>query len=572
MADTTAMGRSDAVSLGWFLRVIARHRWLFAEILVIAIAARALDLFIPFAFQALIDRVLPFQREASLTVIAALIVFFTGFQVVFNVLRTVAVSVVSNRIVLDLNRHLYDHILRLPQETLQRWNIGQIVSRIDETDRVRAFVVTALTGTLLDLVFAVLVFSLLIGMAPSLAIFVLCLIPIQLIGLIVIGPFLRRRLHTQFDAAAIRNASEIELLGETTTLKSLGAETRASQALSERTSTELTAQYDSGIIRLVSAQFIFATERITTVVILFVGGGLVLDGSMTLGQLVAFYILTERSLPAVRSVVALWEGWQDVRVARGRISEMLDTPTEDAGTGRKTLQVPDGVLRCEGVGFAYGDGPMVLSELDATFTGGQVNLVIGPSGVGKTTLAHLLAGLSVPTYGKVTLDGTALSDIAPAARHPTIGYVPVSAPVFSGTVAENLMIGAPQADRTALAAVLARVGLANVFDRLPDGIDTRLGHGGHVLSQGQAQRLALARALLTDPKVLILDEPTGTLDAASAKQIARTLSRFARTRTVVVFTHQPEYFPDAQQALSLTAPEPDGDGSHVLDLHGEGRR
>jgi len=539
------------VPLNWFGATLWRYLPIYAELIVIALCLRMLGLVEPFVFQVVIDRVLPFHREATLVVVAVLFAAASLFQVGFSVLSGYLGLVVSNRLTQELGVRLYAHLLRLPLGHFRRWNVGETLARMSETDTIRAFIVGGTTGTIIDLVFVVITLGVLFAISPTLTLIVILTLPIQAMVFLGFGPFLRRRLRAQFDAGAWHQSRIVESLTGITTIKSLGAEGRIEERLGESLAATLSAALRVGILNVLNGQAIFSVERLLTVAILFVGAGLVFESELTLGQLVAFHLLAARVTGPIGNFAGLWEGWQNVRIARQRLADILMREPEGI-EGRPLLPARiEPSLSLERVSFAYPDGPLVLDSVNALIPACALTLIVGPSGIGKSTLARVICGLEVPTSGDVFLGGhnIAMHDLVDVRRR--IAYVPQEPLLFAGTIRDNLVLDDPAIDDAAIASALAAVGVDEMVARMPFGLDTQVGERGTALSGGQRQRLAIARAIVREPAILVLDEPTSALDQETQAKLSTRLTALTATTTIVVITHRPDVFSDPTAVIDF---------------------
>lgn len=552
-AEERPSGRAPEVPLRWFGATLWRYAPFYLELILIALCLRLLGLVEPFVFQVVIDRVLPFQREATLVVVAVLFAVASVFQVGFSVLSGYLGLVVGNRVTQELGARLYAHLLRLPLDHFRRWNVGETLARMSETDTIRAFIVGATTGTIIDLVFVLVTLGVLFAISPTLTLIVVVALPIQMLVFLGFGPLLRRRLRKQFDAGAEHQSRIVESLTGMTTIKALTAEGPVEGRLQAALAATLSAALRVGFLNVLNGQAIFSVERLLTVAILFVGAGLVFQNELTLGQLVAFHLLAARVTGPIGSFAGLWEGWQNVRIARQRLADILMHDTE--GTLARPLLPAkiEPTLSLERVSFAYPHGPPVIEAVSVSIPGNALTLVVGPSGIGKSTFARLICGLEAPTSGRILLGGEDIAAYDPQDVRRRIAYVPQEPFLFTGTIRDNLTLGDPRIDDVAIATALAVAEADEMVSRLPMGLDTPVGERGGALSGGQRQRLAIARAVVRQPAILVLDEPTSALDQATQARLSARLGALVRDITIVVITHRPDAFADPTLVIDFEA-------------------
>lgn len=533
---------------------VGRYKWLLAEIALIAIVLRLLALVEPFAFQAVIDRVLPFERQQTLAVIAVVLLMVALFDAALGAVSFYLSLHTGNRIASDLGNELYGHTLRLPLTFLQRWPVGELLARVGEVGAVSGFLSGTIMTVALDLLFALVYLAILFALSPTLTLVILALLPIQALLFLAFGPVLRRRLQDQFLAGSAQSAQLVESLGGVVTIKALAAEAPVRARMMAALEGTLHQSMRVGAIQNWSGALEGIFQRVVTIAILVIGSRLIFAGDLTLGQLIAFYLLSDRVAGPLLSIAGLWEAWQGLTVSRIRLGEVWNEAAEAEGRPALTARRGD-ALAFEGVRFAYPDGAPVVTDLAFTAAAGRPFLIVGPSGAGKSTIGKLASGLYVPDAGRAMLGGHDLARHDPVSVRRAIGYVPQDALLFDGTIRENLLIAVPDASEIDVAQALDLADAAELVAQFPDGLDTQVGERGGRLSGGQRQRLALARALLADPVALVLDEPTSALDPAAQDRVVGTLERLARDRAVIVITHRADLFGDAPRLAVMAMPE-----------------
>ncbi len=542
---------SRPISFAWFWPTLSRFVPLYGELLVLVACLRLVGLVEPFIFQVIIDRILPFQREASLVVVAVVFLAAALFQLLFDVLSQVLGMVAANGVVNDLYKRVLQHVFTLPYGQIRKWPVGEIISRTHEAQEIREFLYNATSGALLDLVFLLLYFGVLFALSPTLTLFVAAGLPLQLLVFAGVGPFLRRRQQVRFETGASYQTQLVELLSGIATVKALSSEDFALRKLNGTLVAVLQAFYRAGLLVLLNDKILFVIDRLLTIGIIVVGARLVFAGELTLGQLVSFHLLSSYTVAPIQGFSRLWEKWQTIHVSRERLGDLVGLPTENAA-GRPPLpQKLAGRLEFRAVDFAYVTSAPVLERFEFLAEPGTMTLVTGPSGVGKSTFGKLACGIDQPDAGSVFVDGhdIALFDPHDVRRH--VAYVPQDAYLFSGTVRDNLVMGDTALDDAALATALRISAAETLIGQLPYGLDTEVGERGSALSGGQRQRVAIARALLRRPQILILDEPTSALDKASQAALVSELAALRARMTLVIITHSPELFPDPDQIIVI---------------------
>ena len=303
-------------------------------------------------FQVIIDRILPFQREASLLVVVVIFAAVGLFQLIFEVLSELLGMLTANRVTRELGARIYDHLFKLPLGYFRKWSVGETIARIGETDTIRAFLVGTTTGVFLDLVFVFIYIAVLFLMSPQLTLIVLAALPIQILIYLGFGPFLRRRLRTQFDAGAAHQALMVESISGIGAVKALSAESKMLGRLDQALSTTLNAGYRVELLHIWNDKLLFLVDRAITISIIYFGAQAVFAGQMTLGELIAFHLLAEKVTGPIDSFSGLWESWQNIRVSRQRLGDVVNTPMEPFEQLPKLPTNVAGHLEFKDVGFA----------------------------------------------------------------------------------------------------------------------------------------------------------------------------------------------------------------------------
>lgn len=541
------------IPLSWFGQTLWRYTPFYAELLFLAICLRLIGLVEPFIFQVIIDRILPFQREASLLVVVAVFVAVSVFQLGFEVLSQLLGMLTANKVTRALGARIFEHLFKLPFNHFRKWSVGEIMARISETDSIRAFLVGTTTGVFLDLLFVFIYIAVLFALSVPLTMIILMALPIQILIYVAFGPFLRRRLRAQFDAGAAHQTQMVENISGIAAVKALSAETRMLDRLDQTLSANLNAGYRVGVLNIWSNKLLFTVEKAVTISIIYFGATYVFAGEMTLGELIAFHLLAEKVTGPIENFSGLWESWQNIRVSRQRLGDVVNSPMEPFD---KLPNLPVQVkshLQFHQVDFSYLPGTPLLKAFNFNAKPKTLTLVVGPSGIGKSTFGRLASGIDVPDSGEVSLGGENIAEYDPHDVRTRIAYVPQEPYLFTGTLRENLMLGDELADDDTLNRALRISAADKLIAQLPLGLDTPVGERGSALSGGQRQRVAIARSLLRKPKVVIFDEPTSALDSAAQRLMVEELHKLKQELTLIVITHNPEIFIQPDQVIDFEA-------------------
>lgn len=542
----------QGVPLSWFSTTLRKHSLLYVELTFLAICVRLIGLLEPFVFQVVIDRILPFQREASLIVVIVVLIGANLFSLGFNLLAAFLGVSVANRLTSELGRRLFDHLFRLPLRHFRRWPMGETLSRIGETDTIRGFLIGVTTGASLDLLFIGVYFMVLLSISGKLTMVVAFAVPLQALLYMCFGPVLRKRLRAQFDAGSHHQARMVENLSGMTAVKALTAEGAMLSRLSETLAQTLNASRRVYTMNAVSGQLIGLCEKGIFIGVIYIGAQQVFAGELTLGQLIAFQLIAEKIAAPIAGFSKLWQDWQNLRISRQRLGDILNSEQEKFGSGSVFPDDIEPRLAFQGVSFGYGpDEPPVISGLDLSLEPRTCTLVVGPSGIGKSTFGRLAAGLEEPQSGIITVGDQDLAAFEPESLRSRVVYVPQEPYLFSGTLRENLLLRTPDASDAEILDALRISAAGELVFRLAQGLDTEVGERGSALSGGQKQRVAIARAILQKPAILILDEPTSALDEAAQHRLVSELMQLRKQLTVIVITHRPDVFAGADRIIDF---------------------
>ena len=539
------------IPLSWFGKTLWKFTPLYIELIFLAICLRLIGLVEPFIFQVIIDRILPFQREASLLVVVAIFVAVSLFQLGFEVLSELLGMLTANRVTREFGARIFEHLFKLPFSHFRKWSVGETIARISETDTIRAFLVGTTTGVFLDLIFVFIYIAVLFTLSAELTLIILAALPIQILIYLGFGPFLRRRLRVQFDASAAHQTQMVENISGIASVKALSAEGKMLERLDETLHANLNAGYRVGLLNIWNDKLLFIVDKAITISIIYFGAQFVFAGQMTLGELIAFHLLAEKVTGPIENFSSLWEGWQNIRVSRQRLGDVVNTPMEPFGAFPKLPRNVKARLDFDNVDFAYHPSAPILRSFNFSAEPNTLTLVVGPSGIGKSTFGRLASGIDSPDNGEVRLGGEDIARYEPHDVRTHIAYVPQEPYLFSGTLRENLTLVDTEASDEMISKALRISAAETLVEQLPLGLETHVGERGSTLSGGQRQRIAIARSLIRSPKVIILDEPTNALDSVSQRRMAAELQNLKREATLIIITHSPDIFESPDQVVDF---------------------
>lgn len=547
--------------LRWFVPELWRQRRLFRDVAVAALALHLLALAVPIFFQLVIDRVLTHQSYSTLYVLAIGVAIAIVFEGIFGYLRQYLLLYATNKIDLRLATRVFAHLVSLPIAFFERNLAGVLVQHMQQNRRIREFLTGRLFLTILDAsVLVVFVPVLFLYSAKLTALVLLFCVVIAGVIALLIGPF-RRRLTELYHAEAERQGLLVETIHGMPTVKALTLEARQRKRWEDRVAHATHMQFRVGQISVSANAAMQLLEKLMVVTIIAVGAHDVFANELSVGALVAFQMLSGRVSGPLVQIVSLVNEYQETGLAVRMLGEIVNQPPEAGIAARGLLTPIQGAITFERVSFSYLPGARVIDDVTFHVPAGSIVGIVGPSGSGKTTLARLIAALYPVQDGVVRFDGTNARDLDLVHLRHNIGVVLQETFLFRGTVREN--VAATKADAT-LEEITTAVRLAGAdefVDRLPKGLETMLEENGANLSGGQKQRLAIARALLPQPRILIFDEATSALDPESEAIVQRNLAAMARGRTLIMITHRLSTFVGCDAILVM-------DRGRVVD-HGQ---
>lgn len=526
--------------LFWFLPILWKFRKALLEVLIGAFAIQLLALTTPLFSQVVIDKVLTHHSFSTLHVIAAGMLAVILFDAVLNVLKGQLLTNSSSRIQVVLGGRLLAHLLRIPLRYFELRRVGDTVARARELDQIRQFLTGQPLTTAIDVLFIFVFLAVMAYYSVSLTIVVLLALPLLAGVSLLMRPVLRRRLEESFDRSAESQSFLVECVTGMQTVKAMALEPNLFRRWETLLARQIASGFETQRLANWAGSIGKAIQRLNTLAVLWVGATLVMDGKLTVGQLIAFQMLAGQVVNPVMRIVQLWQDFQRVALSVDRLGDLMNTaPEPSLSAGKAAMPAIRGEVKVESVSFRYRpDGPEVLKRLSMDVRPGMTIGMVGRSGSGKSTLAKLVQRLYIPESGRILIDGVDIAQADPNWLRRQIGVVLQDSFLFSGTVRENIAIQLPHASMERIVEVATLAGAHEFILQLPEGYDTQVGERGTSLSGGQRQRIAIARALLSDPRILIFDEATSALDYESERVIQDNLAKISNGRTVMIIAHR----------------------------------
>ena len=557
----------------WFLGAIHKYRHLLTEVLVASFFLQLFALISPLFFQVVIDKVLVSRTLSTLDVLVIGLVSIAIFETILGILRTYLFSHTTNRIDVELGARLFRHLLALPISYFQARRVGDLVARVRELENIRTFLTSSALTLVIDLFFTFVFLAVMFIYSPLLTAIVIGAFPFYIGISVAATPLFRQRLNEKFARGAENQAFLVESVTGVETLKSMAVEPQMQRRWEEQLAGYVAASFRVLSLGNTASQVVQLISKVVTAGILYFGAKLVIDGSLTIGELVAFNILAGRVSGPVLRLAQMWQDFHQARLSVTRLGDILNTPAEPTfSTGRAALPTIRGDVIFEHVKFRYRiDGPEILHDVSFNIPAGQVVGIVGPSGSGKSTLAKLIQRLYVPESGRVLVDGVDLAMVDSSWLRRQLGVVLQENILFNRSIRDNIALAEPGMPIERVIGAAKMAGAHDFVLELSNGYDTIVEERGSSLSGGQRQRIAIARALLCEPRILIFDEATSALDYESERIIQQNMAQIASGRTVFVVAHRLSTVRFADRILTLDRGRLVEDGTHDDLIHTGGR-
>ena len=556
MEPTLALKKTEGKSTDFWqlFQLVTPHRVVIGEIFIASIVLQIFGLISPIFTQLILDGAIVHKSASSLATFGVGLLIFGIFQIAMTALRQYLMAQTANRIDAALLVGFIRHAFSLPLSYFDSRHVGDIISRIQENHKIQTFITGQSLGVLLDLMSVFVYATLMFIYSWKLALVTLISIPPFLILTFASTPFLKKMSREIFNASNAENSYLIEALNGVRTVKSMSVEKSVRWSWEERLNQEIKQTY-RGQIMGIKIQMISSTiNTFSSTALIWIGASLVISGEFTIGQLFAFNMLSANVISPFQRLAGLWNNLQEVGIAIERLCDVIEAKPEEArDEHRQPLDKLRGYVKFNNVTFRYNKDAEsnILENINFEIEPGQTIALVGRSGSGKTTLSKLILGLYQPTTGSISIDGKDLKTISLHSLRSQIGIVDQDTFLFSGTVKANITLAKPGASQKEIYRAAELAGADEFINKMPMRYDTEIGEGGGMLSGGQRQRLAIARALLNNPRLLIFDEATSSLDTESERIIQTNLEKIRRNRSTIIIAHRLSTVQNADLILVL---------------------
>ncbi len=548
----------------WFIPDIIKYKKPLLQVLVAAFTIQILGLFSPMITQVVIDKVLVHHSFTTLDVLAFGLFLIIIFETAMSMARNYVFTHTTSRIDVMLGARLFKHLFSLPFRYFEVRRVGQTIARVRELENIRQFLTGAPLTSVLDVMFIVVYLAVMFFYSNKLTWIVILSLPLFVILSAIVTPIFKIRLEEKFNCGAMQQSYLVEAVSGVQTIKSFALEPQIQKKWEGLLSDYIKSSFKTGILAGNAGAIGQFIQKSFDIAILWFGAHLVIDSQISVGQLIAFRMLSSRVSTPVLRLVQMWQDFQQTGISIKRLGDIFNTKPEPCIDPSKVALPPiEGNIRFEKVRFRYNiESSEVIRDMSFEIPKGIIVGVVGRSGSGKSTISKLIQRLYIPEAGKILIDGIDIALADPAWLRRQIGVVLQDNFLFSATVRENISVHCPSSSMQDIIDVAKIAGAHEFILELPNGYDTMLGENGSGLSGGQKQRIAIARSLLSNPRILIFDEATSALDYESESIIQNNIKKICEGRTVLIIAHRLSTLKDAHKIMAIDKGELIEYGTH----------
>ncbi|MEW6340290.1 MAG: type I secretion system permease/ATPase [Paraburkholderia sp.] len=531
-------GELARFDFSWFIPAVVKYRRLLLEVLLVSAILQLFGLVSPLMFQVVMDKVLVNRAFNTLNVVCIALFVSSIFEISLTGLRNYVFSHTANRIDVELGARLFRHLLALPLDYFGSRRVGDTVARVRELENIRSFLTGQAVTAVIDLFFSFIFLTVMAVYSVWLTLIVVISLPVYAAISMTLNPVLRRRLNEKFARSADNQSFLVETISGAETVKSMAVEPQFTRRWDNQLAAYVAAGFRVSELGNIGQQLIQLVGKLVTLCTLFFGAKLVIDGKLSVGELIAFNMMSQRVAAPVLRLAQLWQDFQQIGISMGRLGDILNTRTE-VPQSRQALPAVKGDISFQNIRFRYrADGPTILNDVSLDIRAGEVIGIVGRSGSGKSTLTKLLQRLYIPEHGRVRIDGIDLALADPAWLRRQIGVVLQENLLFNRSIRDNIAVTDPGISLEVVMNAARLAGAHDFISEMSEGYDTTVGEHGSNLSGGQRQRIAIARALVTNPRILIFDEATSALDFETERVIQNNMRAMCQGRTVIIIAHR----------------------------------
>ena len=561
--------QENKFSISWFIPILKEYKNTLFQILISGLVVQIFILSNPLLIQVIIDKVISQRSLDTLQVLGFALLVITVIEAVLSSIKSFILSETTNRIDQKLGIKIIDHLFRLPLEYYDKRSIGELSNRVGELEKIRNFLTSQGINTFLDALFSLVYIFVLFLYSGKLTLIALCVIPIQILITYYGSPLFKR----QYRKAAIDNANTqsylVEVLSGIQTVKTQNAETSSRWKWQNYYSKFIKSTYQKTITAVSLNQLTQSLQKISQLIVLWYGAIMVLNGEFTLGQLIAFRIISGYVTQPILRLSTIWQQYQEIKISFERLGDIVNTPKENESKDLGKIQLPsvEGNIVFDNVSFKFiGDSKTTLNKINCQIDKNSFVGIVGKSGSGKSTFCKLISRLYVPNKGTVLIDNYDVQKVEISSIRRQLGIVSQDPLLFAGTIRDNISFGDESFSDKEIVEVSKICCAHDFIMELPLGYNTKISEKGSTLSGGQRQRIALVRALLKRPKIIILDEATSALDIETEQLFVKNLLIKFKNSTIIMITHRLSNVINADKILVFEKGNLSEQGDHELLL------
>ena len=527
-------------NLQWFYDVILHYKRLFGEVLAASFFLQAMGIMMPLFTQVVVDKVISNEGLSTLTVLGVSMLLFIFIQSVLNCVRTYLLNHTTNKLDAILGTRLFRHLISLPVPYYEHRRVGDTMMRVGALGSIREFLTGTTLTTMLDALFAMVFVLVMFYYSVKLTLIVLVIVPLFALQTFWALPIFQKKIEAVWRTAAAKQSFLVEAVTGMQTIKALAVEPQFMRRWENYLCRFVQTNFDSASFTLLVNSGNSIIQTISTLVILWYGGYMVMEGTFTLGQLIAFQMIAGQAVGPITKLLTMWPQVQQTALALDRLGDILHSRMEPVLRPKQAgFSVINGDIAAQNVTFRYRlDLPPAVENVSFAIKAGERIGIVGRSGSGKSTLAGLIEKIYLPDIGDLFVDGVNLKEADYPWLRQQMGVVMQDNYLFDGSIRDNIAAGKPAAPMSEVMQAAKLAGAHDFILELDEGYDTKVGERGAGLSGGQRQRIAIARALLTNPRIMIFDEATSALDYESERIIMKNLSAIAGERTMLIIAHR----------------------------------
>ena len=548
--------RNEYSNLGikWLIPFLKKYKSLFINLLFASIVVQILSLANPLLIQVIIDKVISQRSLNTLQIIGTALFIITLSESILRSLRTFLLVDTTNRIDLELGSEVITHLFRLPLNFFSKRRTGELSTKINELEKIREFFTGQTLTTIIDALFSIIYIFIMLAYSWLLTLISLSVLPVQVLITLLGVPLFKNQYRKVAESNAVTQNHLIESINGIQTIKTQSIENITYKSWYRNYIKYIQKVFKKTITATVLSESSNLLQKISQIMVLWIGASMVLRGELSLGQLIAFRIISGYVTQPILRLSGLSQRFQELKVSFERLGDVLNSESEIGIKDKDNINIPKikGEIFFQNIDFYYESNQIkILDNININIKSNSFTGIVGKSGSGKSTFVKLLARLYIPSKGKIKVDDFDIQKVDLYSFRKQIGFVSQEPYLISGSIIDNISIAKPEASDKEIIDAAKKACAHDFIMDLKDGYKTSIQERGDSLSGGQRQRIAIARALLSNPRILILDEATSALDYFTEKKVLENIKKLTDNTTIVFVTHRFPNLVDADSILFL---------------------